>query len=96
MKHFLYLLKMEFLVNDEEFRNWKIIIYLSILAMIMIASGHATDRKIFKIAQLNEELKKNSSNGNDLILNKAIQELNTVLDLLKRNRLLSMNPMSDG
>ena len=57
MKHFLYLLKMEFLVNDEEFRNWKIIIYLSILAMIMIASGHATDRKIFKIAQLNEELK---------------------------------------
>ncbi len=49
-----------------------------------------------RIEQLNEELKKNSSNGNDLILNKAIQELNTVLDLLKRNRLLSMNPMSDG
>ena len=57
MNHFLYLLKMEFLVNDEEFRNWKIIIYLSILAMIMIASGHSTDRKIFKIAQLSEELK---------------------------------------
>ena len=49
-----------------------------------------------RIEQLNEELKKNSSNGNDLILNKAISELNTVLDLLKRNRLLSMNPMSDG
>ena len=49
-----------------------------------------------RIEQLNEELVKNSSNGNDLILNKAIQELNTVLDLLKRNRLLSMNPMSDG
>jgi len=41
-----------------------------------------------RIQMLNEELKKNSSNGNDLILNKAIQELNTVLDLLKRNRLL--------
>ena len=49
-----------------------------------------------RIEQLNEELKKNPSNGNDLILNKAISELNTVLDLLKRNRLLSMNPMSDG
>ena len=49
-----------------------------------------------RIQMLNEELKKNSSNGNDLILNKAISELNTVLDLLKRNRLLSMNPMSDG
>ena len=49
-----------------------------------------------RIQMLNEELKKNPSNGNDLILNKAIAELNTVLDLLKRNRLLSMNPMSDG
>ena len=57
MKQFLSLLKMEFLVNDEEYRNWRMIIYLSILALIMIASGHSTDRKIFKIAQLNDELK---------------------------------------
>ena len=48
-----------------------------------------------RIEQLNEELKKNSSNGNDLILNKAFSELNTVLDLLKRNRLLSGNPYGD-
>ena len=57
MKRFLYLLKMEFLINDEAFRNWRMIIYLSILALIMIASGHSADRKIFKIAQLNDKLK---------------------------------------
>ena len=57
MKRFLSLFKMEFLVNDQAFRNWRMIIYLSILALIMIASGHSTDRKIFKIAQLNDELK---------------------------------------
>ena len=57
MKQFLSLLKMDFLVNDLEFRNWKMIIYLSILALIMIASGHSADRKIFKIAQLNDKLK---------------------------------------
>ena len=57
MKQFLSLLKMDFLVNDVAFRNWRMIIYLSILALIMIASGHSTDRKIFKIAQLNEEIK---------------------------------------
>ena len=57
MKQFLSLLKMDFLVNDVAFRNWRMIIYLSILALIMIASGHSTDRKIFKIAQLNDELK---------------------------------------
>ena len=49
-----------------------------------------------RIGMLNEELKKNPTNGNDLILNKSISELSIVLDLLKRNRLLSMNPMSDG
>lgn len=57
MKRFLYLLKMEFLINDDAFRNWRMIIYLSILALTMIASGHSADRKIFKIAQLNDKLK---------------------------------------
>ena len=47
-----------------------------------------------RIGMLNEELKKNSSNGNDLILNKSISELSIVLDLLKRNRLLSGTPYS--
>ena len=49
-----------------------------------------------RIAMLNEELKKNSSNGNDLILNKSISELSIVLDLLKRNRLLSGNPYGNN
>ena len=48
---------MEFLINDEAFRNWRMIIYLSILALTRIASGHSADRKIFKIAQLNDKLK---------------------------------------
>ena len=30
---------------------------LSLLSLIMIASGHAADRKIFQIAQLNDDLK---------------------------------------
>ena len=45
-----------------------------------------------RIQMLNEELKKNPTNGNDLILNKSISELSIVLDLLKRNRLLSGTP----
>ena len=48
-----------------------------------------------RIGMLKEELEKNSSNGNDLILGKAIAELETVLTLLKRNRLLSMSPYGD-
>ena len=45
-----------------------------------------------RIEMLNEELEKNPTNGNDLILGKAIAELSTVLELLKRNRLLSGTP----
>ena len=39
-----------------------------------------------RIDQLEEELKKNPMNGNDLIIGKAIAELSIVLDLLKRNK----------
>ena len=36
-----------FLVNDNEFKNWRKILFLSVLSLVMIASGHAADRKIF-------------------------------------------------
>ena len=39
-----------------------------------------------RIEQLSEELKKNPTNGNDLIIGKAIAELTIVLELLKRNK----------
>ena len=57
MKKLLSILKMEFLVNEDALKNWRVIIFLSLLSLIMIASGHAMDRKIFKIAQLNDDLK---------------------------------------
>ena len=39
-----------------------------------------------RIDQLTEELNKNSSNNNDLILGKAIAELGIVLDYCKREQ----------
>jgi hypothetical protein len=49
---------MDFLVNDVAYKNWRMILFLSILSLIMIASGHLAERKIFQIARLNEDLKK--------------------------------------
>ncbi|MGB0255636.1 MAG: FtsL-like putative cell division protein [Flavobacteriaceae bacterium] len=57
MKQILAFLNMEFLLKEGGLRNWRLIFTLSLLAMIMIESGHRADRKIFEIAQLNEELK---------------------------------------
>lgn len=57
MKKLLSILRMEFLVNDVAFKNWRMILFLSVLSLIMIASGHEADRKIFQIAQLNDDIK---------------------------------------
>ena len=57
MKTLLSILRMEFLVNDYDYKNWRVILFLFLISLIMIASGHAADQKIFQIAQLNDELK---------------------------------------
>ena len=48
-----------------------------------------------RIEQLKEEYSKNPSEENAMIFDKAVMELMTVLDLLKRQKLLSMNPYGD-
>lgn len=45
-----------------------------------------------RIDQLTEELSKNPSSENEMIIGKAVSELSIVLDLLKRERLLSGEP----
>lgn len=49
-----------------------------------------------RLCQLNDELTKTNMEETVLILSKAIYELDIVLDLLKRNKALSMSPYSDG
>jgi len=51
------ILKGTFLISEDSFKNWRLILFLSVLAIIMIASSHSADRKVYKIAKLNEEVK---------------------------------------
>ena len=51
-KSFYNVVKGKFLVSDDAFRNWRFIIFLSFLALIMIASSHSADKKVHKIAEL--------------------------------------------
>ncbi|WP_412984091.1 FtsL-like putative cell division protein [Pontimicrobium sp. IMCC45349] len=58
MKKNVYsVLKGTFLVSDDSFKNWRLILFLSALAVVMIASSHSADRKVHEIARLNEEVK---------------------------------------
>lgn len=45
------------MVNDDAFKNWRMILFISSLAFVMIASSHSADKKVHKIARLNNEAK---------------------------------------
>lgn len=56
-KSFYHIIKGTFLVSDDAFKNWRFIIFLSVLALVMIASSHQADKKVHEIANLNNEVK---------------------------------------
>lgn len=58
MKKSIYsILRGKFLISDDSFKNWRIIIFISFLAVIMIASSHSADNKVHEIARLSNEVK---------------------------------------
>ncbi|NRB60145.1 MAG: S-adenosyl-methyltransferase [Winogradskyella sp.] len=58
MKKSIYsILRGKFLISDDSFKNWRIIIFVSFLAIIMIASSHKADEKVHEIARLTNEVK---------------------------------------
>lgn len=56
-KNFYNIIKGKFLVSDDAFKNWRFIIFLSLLALMMIASSHQADKKVHTIARLSNEVK---------------------------------------
>ncbi len=65
-KNVYNIIKGKFLVSDDAFKNWRFIIFLSVLALIMIASSHSADRKVHRIAELNNDVKELKSEYVDL------------------------------
>ena len=49
-------MKGTFLVSDDSFKNWRVIIFISTLAIVMIASSHSADKKVYEIARLKNEV----------------------------------------
>ncbi len=58
MKEGVYsLLKAKFLISDDALKNWRFIVFLILLAMIMIANSHRYEQKTFQITELTSEVK---------------------------------------
>ncbi len=56
-ENFYNIVKGRFLVSDDTFKNWRFVVFLSILALIMIGSSHTSDKKVHRIARLSNEAK---------------------------------------
>jgi len=52
----LGILRVDFLLNEDAAKNWRFIVFIVFLAIVMIASSQKADRKVFHIAQLKKEV----------------------------------------
>lgn len=43
-------------MSDDSFKNWRVILFISTLAIVMIASSHSADKKVYEIARLKNEV----------------------------------------
>ena len=48
-------LRGSFLTDESSFKNWRIIIFVIVLLLIMISSAHNIDKKGIKISELNKK-----------------------------------------
>lgn len=50
------ILKANFLISSDAVKNWRFIVFCTLLAIIMIACSHSAERKVHKIAALNKDV----------------------------------------
>lgn len=48
-------LRGSFLTDESAFRNWRIILFVVVLLLVMIASAHKADKKVILISELNKK-----------------------------------------
>lgn len=51
------ILKAKFLIDDDSMKNWRFIVFLIALAIIMIANTQRFEQKVFRINELTNEVK---------------------------------------
>ncbi len=52
------ILKGKVLLEEGAEKNWRMLLFLSLLALIMIATSHSAERKVYELASKKQQLKK--------------------------------------
>ncbi len=48
-------LRGEFLLDADAFKNWRMVVFVIFLLMLMVRSGHITDEKVMRITKLSNQ-----------------------------------------
>ena len=56
MKNFLSFVNIDFLAGKDSLKNWRMLLFVSVLLMFTIYSSHSADQKIFLITELNKKV----------------------------------------
>lgn len=54
-KNIYGILRGSFLTDDDAYKNWRIILFIVSLLLIMIWSSHSVDEKVVQISELNKK-----------------------------------------
>ncbi len=86
----LNVLRGKFLVSDTAPKNWLFILFLSMLAVVMIASSHSADRQAYVIAKLNDDVKK--LKGEFVEVRKELQKMKFESTVVKKVNKSGLKP----
>ncbi len=91
-RNLLHILKGRFLIDDDSAKNWRFILFATLLFIVMIGSSHRTEKKIQQINVLDKKVKELRSEYVDLrsILMKLKME-SLVVKKVKNSGLVSSN-----
>ena len=76
MKNFLSFINIDFLAGKDSRKNWRMLMFISVLIMITIYSSHSADQKVFKISELNKEV----NNLNNISVSTKIDLMNVKME----------------
>ena len=62
----LDILKGRFLVDKDAVKNWRFMVFLAVLALVMIASSHSAEKKVHLLGELDKRTKELRSEYVDL------------------------------
>ena len=76
MKNFLSFINIDFLAGKDSRKNWKMLMFISVLIMVTIYSSHSADQKVFKISELSKEV----NNLNNVSVSTKIDLMNVKME----------------